>query len=82
MFITAHDKKHVGEILSSLKNASVLTVGETENFTQQSGIIGFCLQENRIRFDINLQAAQHANLKISSRLLLLAKSVVGNPGQG
>jgi hypothetical protein len=41
-------------------------------------MIGFCLVENKVRFDINVQAAEQAKLRISSRLLLLAKMVIGN----
>jgi YfiR/HmsC-like len=82
LYILILDKKHVGAILARLENASTLTVGESEDFVQQGGMIGFALQDKKIRFNINLQSAQHANLKISSRLLLLAKSVVGDPGQG
>jgi YfiR/HmsC-like len=82
LFIGERDKKHVAAILVPLKAVSVLTVGDIENFAEQGGVIGFCFQENKIRFDINLQAAQRAHLKISSRLLLLAKHVIGESGQG
>jgi hypothetical protein len=41
------------------------------------GMIGFLLEDNWIRFDINLEAAEHAKLKMSSRLLALAKTVTG-----
>jgi YfiR/HmsC-like len=82
LFILIRDKKHVATILAGLQNAAILTVGQSDDFIQQGGMIGFCLQDSKIRFDINLRASQRANLKISSRLLLLAKSVVGDPGQG
>ena len=82
LYIASRDKKHVADILARLKRAPVLTVGETDTFAQQGGMIGFALQENKIRFDINLLAARRSNLKISSRLLVLAKSVIGDPGQG
>lgn len=78
LFISFHEKKHVAEILSRLKTPPVLTVGETDDFVRQGGMIGFCLQENRIRFDINLLAARRSSLKISSRLLALARSVIGD----
>jgi len=52
-------------------------VGESEHFVQDGGIIGFLLEENKIRFEINLDAAEHAKLKVSSRLLALAKTVIG-----
>jgi YfiR/HmsC-like len=82
LFIVGQDKKRVAALLKAVNNAPILTVGESEDFIQQGGMIGFCLQENKVRFDINLQAANRANLKISSRLLLLAKSVVGDSKQG
>jgi hypothetical protein len=82
LFLAVRDNKRVPPILASLKTASVLTVGNAENFADEGGMIGFCLQESKIRFDINLQAAQRAHLKISSRLLVLAKRVVGDSGQG
>ena len=55
----------------------MLTVGESEHFVQDGGMIGFLLEENKIRFEINLEAAEHAKLKLSSRLLALAKRVLG-----
>jgi hypothetical protein len=66
-------------VLALLKGSPVLIVGESEHFVQEGGTIGFFLEENKIRFEINLEAAEKAQLKISSRLLALAKTVVGNP---
>jgi hypothetical protein len=54
-------------------------VGESENFVQQGGMIGFFLEDNKVRFEINLDAAERARLKISARLLALAKTVIGGP---
>lgn len=82
LFIVGKDKRRAAAILANLNNAPILTVGESDDFVQQGGMIGFCLLENKIRFDINLKAAQRANLKISSRLLLLAKTVIGDGRQG
>jgi hypothetical protein len=42
----------------------------------------YCLQDNKIRFDMDLTAAQHANVRISSRLLVLARIVIGGGKQG
>jgi hypothetical protein len=82
LFIVGKDKRRAAAILARLNNAPILTVGESDDFVERGGMIGFCLQENKIRFDINLNAAQRANLKISSRLLLLAKTVIGDGRQG
>ena len=77
LFLAAVQKKMNAATVASVQQSSVLTVGESERFAQEGGMIGFVLEDNKIRFEINLEAAQKANLKISSRLLALAKSVIG-----
>jgi len=80
LFVGAAERKSISGTLAGLKGKPVLTVGETEHFTADGGMIGFCLEDNKIRFEINLDAAEKARLKISSRLLSLAKHVVGASG--
>jgi len=75
LFINASEKKHLSETMNKFKDWHVLTVSEMEGFTELGGIINFIKEENRIRFEINLDAAEQAGLKISSRLLRLAKIV-------
>jgi len=77
LFIGARERKLLPAVLAAVKGDSVLMVGESEHFVQEGGMIGFCLEDRKIRFEINLESAQKAQLKISSRLLALAKSVVG-----
>jgi hypothetical protein len=66
-------------LLAGLRNAPVLTVGETPDFLSAGGMICFFLSENKLRFGINLNAAESARLKIGSRLLMLAQNVTGDP---
>jgi hypothetical protein len=63
------------EALAALGGASVLTVGEGEDFLEDGGTIRLFLQQNKIRFDINLEAAEKSSLKISSKLLRLAQAI-------
>jgi YfiR/HmsC-like len=53
----------------------VLTVGEGESFIRDGGMIAFVIENRRVRFSANQTAAESAGLKISSRLLNVAKSV-------
>jgi hypothetical protein len=53
----------------------VLTVGEGEGFLREGGIIAFVVENRRVRFDVNQAAASNASLKISSKLLNVARSV-------
>lgn len=79
LFVNAAGEKPIAEALDTLKGAPVLTVGESAHFAQEGGMIGFLLEDNKIGFEINLDAAEHAKLKISARLLALAKKVIGGP---
>ena len=54
----------------------VLTVGETDTFLRDGGMIAFVLENRRVRFSINSRAAAKASLVLSSRLLNVAKTVV------
>jgi len=74
LYISPSERKRVPQIIQSLKGASVLTVGDMEQFNQQGGIINFILEANRVRFEINSRAADQARLRISSKLLALAKN--------
>lgn len=60
--------------LEAVAGASVLTVGESRGFSR-GGIIGFFWVDNKLRFEINVDAAHRARLELSARLLALAKVV-------
>jgi len=63
------------DILSQARSNSVLTVSDMDNFARQGGIIGFYLDAGKVRLEINPASARTANLKISSKLMELARSV-------
>jgi hypothetical protein len=67
-------EKNIGKILSGL-GPGVLTVGEGESFVRGGGMIAFVVENRRVRFEINQAAAESAGLKLSSRLLSVAKAV-------
>jgi hypothetical protein len=73
------DKKHIEETLASTGTLPILTVGEADQFAKNGGAIGFCTEDNKIRFEVNLDAASKAGLRISAKLLALAKTVLGAP---
>lgn len=75
LFISQSETKHLKRILNGLKDRNLLTVSDTDNFTKYGGIIQFVTEQNKIHFQINLEAAKEAELTISSKLLRLAKIV-------
>jgi hypothetical protein len=59
--------------LRAVRQLPVLTIGESADFMAQGGMIGFVLEGANVRFVIDQHAAERANLRISSRLLRLAR---------
>jgi YfiR/HmsC-like len=77
VFLGRAQSKRIPMLVANLHNAPVLTVGETAGFLDAGGMIDFLLEDNKLRFEVNLEAAESADLKIGSRLLVLAQRVVG-----
>jgi hypothetical protein len=75
LFISSSESGRLPAILDKLKGKSILTVSDMPDFAQRGGIIGFYDQDRKIRFQINIDAAQHAKLSISAKLLQLAQIV-------
>jgi len=75
LFISSSEKKRLSQILEVTKNSSILTVGEMDRFAKLGGIINFVIEENKVRFEINVDVAEQAGLKINSKLLKLARIV-------
>lgn len=72
LFISSSEKRRLSEILAAVRGKSMLTIGETDQFTETGGMINFTMEGTKIRFQINQGAAKAAGLKISSKLLSLA----------
>jgi YfiR/HmsC-like len=79
LFVSVSEKKRTAQIVASLKGSSVLTVADFTEFLGEGGMIQLYSENNRIRFAINVDSATRAKLKISSKLLSLAR-VVGGAG--
>jgi hypothetical protein len=72
VFISEISSEQLGATLALLHRLPVLTVSDMHGFTELGGIIEFRIIDNKVRFDINLNAAESAGLTISSKLLSLA----------
>lgn len=82
LFVSDSEAAHVDELLRSIKGLPILTIGETPGFAQRGGIINFVVEDNRVRFEIDVDAAKQSNINISSRLLSLATIVHEAPPDG
>ena len=75
LYLAGLSPKRGQEIVDELKGAPVLTVSDREQFARSGGIAALFVEQGRMRFAINVEAAQRCRLRISSRLLSLAKIV-------
>jgi len=78
IFVSQTSAGDLEYIMSALKGLPALTVSDIEGFTARGGIIEFKLVDKKVRFNINIDAANHAGLTISSKLLSLATVVRDN----
>jgi YfiR/HmsC-like len=78
LFVARSQGVHVAQILGSVEDRDVLTVGETPGFLEAGGLLRFVLAGSKVRFEINRQAIADSPLTISSKLQRLAV----NSGEG
>ncbi len=76
LFVAESEKRRIKHTISKLKGKFVLTISDMDDFVKAGGMIGMVRVENKIRFRINLVAAQDSGLMISSQLLRLAQDVI------
>lgn len=72
LYISQSDHR-LGDLLAKVKGEHVLTVSDAANFTRHGGVIGFYAEGGKLKLEINQDKAKAANLKISSKLLEIAR---------
>lgn len=75
LFVSSSEYAHTDEIVRAARGLPILTIGEMPGFASRGGIINLTLEDDKVRFEVNVEAAKQANLNISSRLLALARIV-------
>jgi hypothetical protein len=75
LFISSLENERLDSILTAAQDLNILTVGDTEGYAERGVIINFYKERNKIRFEINKDAAERSGVKISSKLFGLARIV-------
>lgn len=73
------DAPEQADAIKQVASHSVLTVGESTGFLDLGGIINFQIEDKKVVFDVNRQAALGARLNLSSKLLRYARRVIEEP---
>jgi hypothetical protein len=82
LYVSSSEQEHIRNILLSVQGASVLTVSDAERFADAGGMMQFVVEQSRVRFVVNRDAAARVRLEISAKLLALARVVNGSEGRG
>ena len=75
LFLSSLEKNKLEPIMRYARNKPILTVGDTSEYSNQGVIINFYLENNRVKIEINMDAAEQSKLKISSKLLKIARII-------
>jgi hypothetical protein len=75
LFIAAGAERNLERINAIARGTGILTLGDTEGFARRGVMVNFYLENDKVRFEINLESARQGGLNISSRLLALARIV-------
>ena len=75
VFISATESHELSHILQTLQKARSLTVSDLPGFVDQGGMIEFVPEGRRVRFAVNVAAADQSGLLLSSELLRVALKV-------
>jgi hypothetical protein len=77
LFVPESEEPRLASILHAARGRAVLTVSDIEGFAEAGGMIGLLIAEQRVRFDVNLDALRGSNLWLSAQVLRLARTVIG-----
>ena len=78
-YFASADEKNWADIQRAAESQAILTLGEGDGFIDQGGMIGLVKRDNRIMFDVNVDASHRAGIRLSSQVLKLARTVKGKP---
>lgn len=72
LFVSDSEKERLADILARLRDRSILTVSDVDGFLARGGQIQFVIDQNRVMFDVNLEAVRRAGLTVDANLLRVA----------
>jgi hypothetical protein len=75
VFISSSDSGRIGELVTRVAGLPILIVGEADHLATRGATINFTIEDDRVRFEVNVDAARRARLNVSSQILRVAKIV-------
>lgn len=78
LLFIGRDERRTPDILRRLRGGAVLTVGDADDFARRGGMVGFYQEGGKIRLEINPDTARNAGLRLSAKLMEVARTVPGS----
>src|SRR5258708_1980448 len=69
LFLSSTEENRLNKIIEAMDKEAVLTVSDMPQFSEHGGMVQFVLEGKRVRFEVNLTAAQNAGMTLRSELL-------------
>jgi len=82
LFIAKEERDRLSQLLTAARDKPILTVTESEGGLSNGSIINFTLDQDRVRFEVSLYAAEKSQLRLNARLLAFAQEVHRDPEPG
>jgi len=82
LFLSTSEESRLSHMMTVLEKTNILTVSDMEQFAEHGGMVAFTLEDQKVRFNVNVGAVERAGLKMGSQLLKLARIVSDKPRTG
>ena len=82
LFLGTSEESRLSQMMTALEKTNILTVSDMEQFAEHGGMVAFTVEDQKVRFNVNVGAVERAGLKMGSQLLKLARIVSDKPRTG
>jgi len=82
LFLSSSEESRLAQMMPVLEKTNILTVSDMARFAEHGGMVAFTVEDQKVRFNINVGAVERAGLKMGSQLLKLARIVNDHPRTG
>jgi hypothetical protein len=77
LFVGGSESPRASELIALAQGRPVLCVTDSDRGLALGSVVNFVIADNRVRFDVSLEAAEHNGIKLSALLLSVARQVQG-----
>lgn len=79
LIIGESELRQIPAILEKTRNSRIMTISDTDGFAKAGGVVGFFVEDNKVRLEINLATVQRHKLRIDAQVLKLSRIVRDQP---